>query len=326
VNLFSFWVERHPRKKMKFEFKTFAANADDWMPSLLAWENETMDEMRSLDAAPELEPIDEPKTPQQIEMSKLIFNHTAVTGYFPPAAALEKLSVLAATRSEIIAGLTVAIGDGGALGTRKTKLQDFFEHDGATSVILLDRENTAREAAAAAQRAATAKRLADEKAAVEKLRKEAAERESALAQARGNWISDVRRHFNDNDHGKAWMLANPPKIEWNLDDAFLDRLAQEQKAVQKAEEERRAFEELKTSGALDPAIRYLEKELHGGSGWISFVISQGAGLGIPEDHIRKAIRVMKVTESTLGGEPCWSMLPKDYVSPIAPDDSQAAGK
>ena len=68
VNLFSFWVERHSRKKLKFEFKTFCRDADDWMPSLIAWENETMDQMRSI--VPVVESEDDPQ-PDAGEASKI---------------------------------------------------------------------------------------------------------------------------------------------------------------------------------------------------------------------------------------------------------------
>ena len=129
VNLFSFWVERHSRKKLKFEFKAFCRDADDWMPSLIAWENETMDQMRSIVPAAESEPGEE-DDPRLAELASFNYN---LTGTTPSPVQLAKL-LAEYDLPEIKAALTEYVG---GLEDKEIKagMKSFFAEGGAFTVI-----------------------------------------------------------------------------------------------------------------------------------------------------------------------------------------------
>lgn len=324
ANLFSIWAEHHPMKKLYFVSSVFAKpdEYEIYLRELYEWEaaNPTV---QWRDLAPDsksAEEVDDDRKndPRVQEMSVAIFDTTGVSGYFPSVKNLENISAFADPR-EIKIGLMM-IGDTGALGTRKTKVRDFFEHAGAVSVISSIRAEEEREEKRRTEEEATRKKAADDKAVAEKKRKEEQARRLALQQAGINFMSVARAHVQDDDLGIGWLASNILNVtkEWDVPDYFIADL----KRLRKVEEGRRELESLKNSGALDPAIRYLEEEIRDGSEPVmSMVIPYGVKKGLSEDHIRKAAQVMglkaQIIADRWGSEPCWGPLPKDYKSPIA---------
>jgi hypothetical protein len=66
VNLFSFWIERHPLKNLKFPISAFKENFADWTQALYDWEATATEEFRVILSAPdEPEVENEPQTSGQ---------------------------------------------------------------------------------------------------------------------------------------------------------------------------------------------------------------------------------------------------------------------
>lgn len=133
VNLFSFWVENHPRKNLKFEIAAFISDHEMWMPSLTLWENETMDQMRSLNA---VESIEEPKAPQEPEdprIGELASFTYELTGVLPALVHMTKL--LAVYDISEIKDAVKEYSD--LLGEKELKagMKSFFADGGAVAVI-----------------------------------------------------------------------------------------------------------------------------------------------------------------------------------------------
>jgi len=106
VNLFSFWIEHHPLKKLKFPLSAFKENHQEWIQALNEWEETATQEFRVIAAKPEtsskvlpvsvassvaskpVKPADDPR------VSELIRYTYAETGVAPDN---KKVAILIAT-------------------------------------------------------------------------------------------------------------------------------------------------------------------------------------------------------------------------------------
>jgi hypothetical protein len=218
ANLFSFWVEHHPTKKLHFASSVFASpdEYEIYLPELYEWEAANPN-VQFRDLLPNSTPADDvdddrENDPRLQDLSATVFDITGVSGYFPSVKDFEKL--LAFADIQEIEHALWSIGKTGALGTRKTKVRDFFEHNGAVSVISSIRADEKRQEAEAAAK----KKAADDKAFGE------------------NWMREAEAHLKDDDLGIAWIANQAamelPKIEWAIPDDFIPEWHRLRKAVE----------------------------------------------------------------------------------------------
>jgi hypothetical protein len=136
VNLYSFWVQNHPRKRLKFEIKAFAAQSDQWTPSLVLWEDKSTDQMRTLPVPEaEVESDEEPTDARIGEIGALTYG---ITGVLPAVVHVKKL--LVSYDAEEIKG---ALKEYAAhLGDEELKwgMKSFFAGGGAVAVITARRK------------------------------------------------------------------------------------------------------------------------------------------------------------------------------------------